>query len=69
MLTFDFNRMAHTIFQELYFCTQYFLLHTDINRRQFDVKLKSTLNRFHFGPPIDVFNHFNAMNNISMRLI
>ena len=50
MLTFDFNRKAHTtIFPELYFCTQYFFCCIlTSNRRQFDVKLKSTLNRFSF---------------------
>ena len=64
-----FNRKAHTNFPELYFCTQYFCCILTSNRRQFDVKMKSTLNRFYFGPPIYVFNHFNAINSITMQLI
>ena len=44
MLTFDFNLKAHTIFPELYLCTQYLLLHTDIKstsiRRKIEVHVE-----------------------------
>ena len=41
-----------------------FFLHTDItstsNFRRFEAHIESN---FHFGPPIDIFNHFKAVNN------
>ena len=69
MLTFDFNRKAHTNFPELYFCTPYFCCILTSNRRQFDVKMKSTLNRFsswssyrRFQPLQRNKQHYNAIN-------
>ena len=55
MLTFDFDRNAHTIFPELYFCTQYVnFLHTDIKPTSIWPKIEvHDESNFHFGPPID----------------
>ena len=47
----------------------FFFQHTDIKTasiwRKIEVHVESNL---HFGPPIDVYNHFNAINNTKMRL-
>ena len=69
MLTFDFNRKAHTIFPEIYFCTQYFLLHTDIKStsiwRKIEVHVESSSfwsSYRRFQPLQRNKQHYNAIN-------
>ena len=69
MLTFYFNRTTHTNFQNYIPVDNMFFLHTDIRStsilRTIKVHVESN---FPFGPPMEVFNHFNAISDTKMQI-
>ena len=68
MLAFDFNRKTHTLFMNYIFVHSIcYFLHTDITSTSIFRRIEADVESiFHFGPPIDVFDNFNAINNTKM---